>query len=79
MSVERKPCPEPSCHGDGLDHTDPSRDVETPCPKSEDGIHSEGWYDGEECADCGDPALGPCPGGCTDGYVYVVVGAEETT
>lgn len=30
---------------------------ETPCPKREDKLHCECWYDGEKCCACGDPEM----------------------
>lgn len=30
---------------------------ETLCSKSEDNIHCNCWYDGQECHACGDPAV----------------------
>ena len=30
---------------------------ETPCPKREDKVHCDCWYDGEMCCACGDPKI----------------------
>ena len=35
-------------------------DWETTCPKRDDQLHCNCWYDGEACCACGDPAHQPC-------------------
>ncbi len=30
---------------------------ETACPKREDKIHCDCWYDGDRCCACGDPKM----------------------
>lgn len=32
-------------------------DDETPCPKRDDGVHCECWYEGEACCSCGAAAM----------------------
>ena len=38
-----------SCHQQNAE-------LETPCPKREDGQHCDCWYDGAACCACGAPA-----------------------
>lgn len=66
-------CQEPTCTGDGLDHRNDRGETLCPSAPRNDAAHCVHWYDGEACCRCGDPALGPCPGGCTDGFVRIPV------